>query len=134
VYPGALHGTLSQQESASEQLWLGSAQIPGVEGTSVAASPAGAMPPSPVGGWMTGGLPHKPVGCPGVMLQVRPAQQSLVDVQTPAEGTHTTSPPSGRFMQRSWPSAPGTQGTPPQHSAEKVQTSSPWMQQGSWPV
>jgi hypothetical protein len=92
------------------------------------------MPPSPVGGWIAGGLPHKPVGCPGVMLQVRPAQQSLVEVQTPAEGTHTTSPPSGRFMHRSFPSTPGTQGTPPQHSAEKVQTSSPWMQQGSWPV
>ena len=81
-----------------------------------------------------GGVPHRPVDCPGVMLQVMPAQQSLVDVQTPAEATHTTAPPSGRFMQRSFPSVPGTQGTPPQHSAEKVQTSPPWTQQGSWPV
>jgi hypothetical protein len=81
-----------------------------------------------------GGFPHKPAGCPGVMLQVRPAQQSLVDVQTSAKGTHTTPPPSGRFMQRSWPSTPGTQGAPPQHSAENVQMSPPWMQQGSRPV
>jgi hypothetical protein len=97
----------------------------GSGGTVVPLSGIGATPLSGtgwLGGGTLGGAPQIPEGAPGVVLQVMPAQQSAVAVQAPPELTHTgPTPPGGGTMQRKTPSLPGTQGTPLQHSAEKVQ-------------
>jgi hypothetical protein len=59
-------------------------------------------------------------------LQERPAQQSDVDVQIPPELMHIV-------PQRRAPVESGTQGSPPQHSAEKKHCWPAAMQQPGVP-
>jgi len=68
-----------------------------------------------------------PVGEPGGMVQVRPPQQSEVDVQTPPDATHMV-------PQRRTPLESGTQGSPLQHSAENLHWPPAAIQQGGTPV
>ena len=84
--------------------------------------PSGGTPPS-LGGVI---VPHVPVGDPGGMLQVKPAQQSPVDVQTPPAWMHMA-------PQRRTPFWSGTQGSPLQHSAEKRHMPPTAMQQPGVP-
>jgi hypothetical protein len=66
-------------------------------------------------------------------LHVPPAQQSPVEVQAPPDFTQV-GPVGDGGRQRSTPLASGTQGVPPQHSAENVHWAPPAMQQGATPV
>jgi hypothetical protein len=67
------------------------------------------------------------------MLHVKPAQQSLGEVQTPPDITHVGPVVEGG-RQRRVPIASGTQGVAPQHSEENMHCSPAAMQQGGVPV
>jgi hypothetical protein len=82
------------------------------------------VPMSPDGG---GALPQVPLDCPAGTLHGRPAQQSPFAVQAPPEGEQA-------LPQRSTPAASGRQGTPLQHSLEKVHCWPAAMQHGASPV
>jgi hypothetical protein len=79
-------------------------------------------------------VPQVPLGAPGGMLQVKPAQQSAVAVQVRPVPTQVIPPSGACAAQRSTPWLSGRHGTPPQHSVEKAQRLPAEMQQGGSPV
>jgi hypothetical protein len=70
---------------------------------------------------------------PATSEHALPAQQSLVDVQTPDVFTHV-GPVAAGGWQRSVPCASGKHGVPPQHSDENVHCAAAAMQHGALPV
>ena len=101
----------------------------------VPASPG--VPPSLGGGGGGGGEAagvHFPASCPAMIVHALPAQQSLVEVQTPFVATQVGPPPAAGGWQRRVPPASGKQGVPPQHSDENVHCAPAAMQHGALPV